>query len=124
MYIDEETKKTLDSYKVQIAVSFFIILAIITSITVTKDLYNQTLRGYKTSRTTRSIEKRGKIVIIVYLLSALYFTYLAYKTYNKEKTPSNFSFLIAAELALCATIIRFINVFNKNTEINEIDDLI
>lgn len=124
MYIDEETKKTLNSYKVQIVVSFFIILAILISITVTKDLYNQTLRGYKDVQTTKSIEKRGKIVIVIYLISALYFTYLAYKTYIKEKTPANFNFLIAAELALCATLIRFISIFNRNTVIDETDDLI
>ncbi len=121
-YIDEETQRTLRSYQTQIAAAFFVILAILVAITVIRDLYNQTLTGERSRTLDQSIENRGKLAAAMYVIATLYFAYIAWRTFQKQRTKANLWFLIASELVLIATLVRFITIHGNNVE--GIDDII
>lgn len=116
----EETTKKLKEYQIQIVVSFFIIIAVLISINVVNDLYYQTKTGDKNPQIQKNIYKKSKISSLIYLCAGLYFLYINFKTYMKNKTKSNLMFLIASELALVAALIRFMNI-RKNDVSNEGD---
>lgn len=116
----EETTKKLKEYQTQIVVSFFVIIAVLISITVIKDLYYQTQTGDNNPQIQRNIIKKSKISSLIYLCVSLYFLYVTFKAYMKNKTRSNLMFLIASELASIATLIRFISI-RSNDVTNEGD---
>lgn len=116
----QETTKKLKEYQTQIVVSFFVIIAVLISITVIKDLYYQTQTGDNNPQIQKNIYKKSKISSSIYLCAGLYFLYITFKSYMKNKTKSNLMFLIASELALVAAFIRFVNI-RKNNVSNEGD---
>lgn len=116
----EETTKKLKEYQIQIVVSFFIIIAVLISINVVNDLYYQTKTGDRNPQIQKNIYKKSKISSLIYLCAGLYFLYITFKSYMKNKTKSNLMFLIASELALVAALIRFMNI-RKNDVSNEGD---
>lgn len=116
-YYSEETIKKLNSYKYQIVATFFVIIALLISITIIKDLYDQTLTGRNYNK---SIVKRSKIVALIILITTFYFLFVVYTNYVKNRNKDNFLFLVASELVALAAIIRFLNI-NKTDVSNEGD---
>lgn len=117
-YYDEETLKKLKSYQFQIVASFFVIIAILISISVIKDLYNQTLSGQTTS--SRRVVQKSLISNIILLIVAFYFVYITFNAYLKDRNKNNFYFMIAAELGAIAVILRYISIKNGTVQ-NEAD---
>ena len=113
MYTYDFSKKEeqLKEYKIQILFSFFAILALLISASVVKDLYFQAKDGINRQKT---ITKKSKLSSIIVLITAVYFVYISFKTYQENKTKANMLFLIASELALVAAFIRYITINNDD----------
>lgn len=107
-YYSKETIDTLRSYRVQIIFLFVSILAILLSITVLRDLYYQTLN--KNNNLANQIFIKSKLVALIYTFVSFYFLYVTYQAYVKNKTKSNYIFVIAALLFFIASFLRYINI--------------
>ncbi len=59
------------------------------------------------------ITKIAKTSSLIFWFSSIYFTLLNYSVYQKEKTKTNASFLVAAFLALQASSIRVFVLFSQ-----------
>ncbi len=104
---EESIYKQIRQYKDQIIAVFVVILALIIYLTVLDDLI-KLAKGLKDESINKSILKRGEIIALLYLVVTIYFTYVAYKTYLKNKNNTNLNYLIALLLVLIACIIRYI----------------
>ena len=113
----KEKEKQLRSYLVQLLFSFFLLISVILSISVIIDLYNKEKYG---NVDEEKIYRKSKTSSIIVLICAIYFVYISYDTYNKDKNNDNYYFLIASLLALIAAYIRF-NTINKQDVTNVTD---
>lgn len=114
--MSDENKQIINSFKNQIIALIFALLAIIISISI----LNTFIKYYQNKATNEEYLKaqdKSKFVVLIYIVVTFYFAYIAYKNYKKNKTNTNFNFLVAVLLILIANVIRFINL-NK-VDINE-----
>ena len=118
--MNEEARETIKQYKTQIIAVIFTILALFISIYVLADL----IRVAKGEDPTGNLQK-GAIQKseISSLIVTLYFSYAAYKTYKKNPSQANFTFLIAVLFVLIAAFMRFLTITNSDT-VSGVEDVI
>lgn len=90
-FIDEETYKELNSCKIQIVFSCLLILAILISISVIKDLYCQKIYG-KTTQNIELTNRKSKIASLIFLMATLYLAFLAFENFRRGLVRLNWFF--------------------------------
>ncbi|MBQ8293571.1 MAG: hypothetical protein IJX78_07230 [Bacilli bacterium] len=106
------------SLKTQNFVIFMLIIASSMSIYINNGQIDLIINQENSKYSEELLSKIAKISSIIFWLSAIYFTILNYNTYQKEKTKTNASFLLAAFLALQASSIRVFVLFNIDNSTN------
>lgn len=119
--MNEDSRKIILEYKTQIIVLLFSIIAIIISIIVINDLIK--IEKGDSNIDTNKVTKKSELSSLLFLLTSLFFAYTTYKNYIKNKTKSNFLYLIAVLLALIAATIRYITLKKENS-IQGVDDVV
>ena len=116
--MDKESRKIILEYKTQIIVLLFSIIAIIVSILVVIDLIK--IENGNIYINKEKLLKKSEISALIFLLGTLYFSYTTYKNYMRNKSKSNFLYLISSLLALVAVAIRYITLIKNRDGIDDI----